>query len=100
MMICILLVYIIRITRSELRYIGVISVGKEYKLESSAWLKFLYWTYSQMSNIRCTKSPNLNVSHLILKLSSPGPLKPGVQSRMLLEQHRMLQLHLSEQQFL
>ena len=59
--------------------------------------------YHQTSDIRCTKSQNLNVSHLVLHLSLPNLLKPGVKSRikMQLEQRRqaMLQLHLSDEQF-
>ena len=38
--------------------------------------------YRQTSNISCTKSLNLNVSCLVLQLSLPNPLKPGVKSRM------------------
>ena len=60
-------------------------------------------TYRKISNIRRINSPNLNVSRLVLQLSLPNPLKPGVKSRMtmLLEQRRqaMLQLHLSDRQF-
>ena len=37
--------------------------------------------YCQISNKRHTKSPNLNVSRLVLQLSLPNPLKPGVKSR-------------------
>ena len=59
--------------------------------------------YRKVSNIRRTKSQNLNASRLILSLSLPNPLKPGVKLRMKmwLEQLRqvMLQLHLSYQQF-
>ena len=59
-------------------------------------------TYREVSNIRRTKSQNLNASRLVLKLSLPNPLKPGVKLRMKmwLEQRRqaMLQLHLSDQQ--
>ena len=59
--------------------------------------------YRKVSNIRRTKSQNWNDSHLVLKLSVPNPLKPGIKSRMKmwLEQRRqaMLQLHLSDQQF-
>ena len=59
--------------------------------------------YCKISNIRCTKSQHLNVSHLVLQLSLLNPLKPGVKSRMkmYLEQRRqsMLQLHLSDQKF-
>ena len=39
-------------------------------------------TYRKVSNIRRTKSQNLNDSHLVLKSSLPNPLKPGVKSRM------------------
>ena len=39
--------------------------------------------YRKISNIRCTKSPNLNVSLLVLQLSLPNPMKlGGVNSRM------------------
>ena len=38
--------------------------------------------YRKVSNIRRTKSPNLNVSRLALLLSLPNPLKPGVKLRM------------------
>ena len=33
--------------------------------------------YRKKSNIRRTKSQNLNDSHLVLRLSFPNPLKPG-----------------------
>ena len=39
-------------------------------------------TYRQFSNIRCTQSQNINGSRLILQLSLPNPLKPGVKLRM------------------
>ena len=63
-----------------------------------------YWcNYRQISNIRRTKSQNLNVSRLVLQLSLPNLLKPCIKLRMkmLLEQRRqaMLQLHPSGQQF-
>ena len=38
--------------------------------------------YRQTSNIRHTKSLNLNVSRLVLQLSLPNPLKPHVKLRM------------------
>ena len=38
--------------------------------------------YRKISNIRRTKSQNLNVSRLVLQLFSPNPMKPGVKSRM------------------
>ena len=37
--------------------------------------------YHQTCNIRRTKLHNLNVSRLVLKLSVPNQLKPGVKSR-------------------
>ena len=40
------------------------------------------WYYRKISNIRRTKSPNLDVARLIVQLSSPNPKKPGVTSRM------------------
>ena len=58
--------------------------------------------YLKTSNISHTKSQNLNDSCLILQLSLPIPLKPGVKSRMkmYLEQHwqAMLHLHWSDQE--
>ena len=59
----------------------------------------------QTSIIRCNKSPNLNVSHLVLHLSLPvpNPLNPGVKLRMKMQLEQrwqaMIQLHLSDQQF-
>ena len=38
--------------------------------------------YRKISNMRCTKSQNLNDSCLILQLFLPNPFKPGVKSRM------------------
>ena len=38
--------------------------------------------YRKISNIRRTKSQNLNNYRLVLQLSLPNPLKPGVKSRM------------------
>ena len=46
---------------------------------------FGYYYYSQTSKRSCTKSQHLNVSHLVLQLSLPNPLKPGVKSRMKME---------------
>ena len=40
------------------------------------------WNYRKFSNIRRTKSPNLNVPRIVLKLSLPNPMKSGVKSRM------------------
>ena len=41
-----------------------------------------YLHYRKISNIRRTKSTNLNASRLVLQLSLPSPMKPGVKSRM------------------
>ena len=61
------------------------------------------YTYLQTSNIRHNKYKNLKVSRLVLQLSLPNPLKPGVRSRMgvFLEQRRqvLLQQHLSDPHF-
>ena len=38
--------------------------------------------YRQVSNISHTKSQHINGSRLVLQLSLPNPLKPGVKSRM------------------
>ena len=46
------------------------------------WIKVIQSTVRQTSSLKCTKSKNLNVSHLVLQLSLPNPLKPGVKSRM------------------
>ena len=35
-------------------------------------------SYHQACDIRCIKSQNLNVSHLVLQLSLSNPMKPGV----------------------
>ena len=45
----------------------------------SNWMNKMY---RQFSNIRRTESPYLNVSRLILQLSLPNPLKPGVKLKM------------------
>ena len=38
--------------------------------------------YRKVSNIRRTKSQNLTASRLVLQMSLPNPMKPGVKSRM------------------
>ena len=68
--------------------------------ESCLWLLFIHFTqmvskglknsirnlfsmrYRKISNIRCTKSKNLNVSRLLLQLYLCNILKPVVKSRM------------------
>ena len=39
-------------------------------------------TYRKITNIRRTKSQNLNDSRIVLQLSLSNPLTPGVKSRM------------------
>ena len=61
-----------------------------------------HYDYRKTSSISRTKFQNLNVSCILMQLSSLNSLKPGVKLiMMLLEQRRqtMLQLHLSYQQF-
>ena len=43
---------------------------------------YIHTLYRKVSNIRRTKSQNLNASRLILQLPLPNPLKPGVKLRM------------------
>ena len=57
-------------------------LNKVHYPNSSKVLHLLLTEYHQISNISCTKSKNLNVSHFMLQLSLPNPLKPGVKSRM------------------
>ena len=45
-------------------------------------LLVVYFEYRKISNIRRTKSLNLNVPRLVLQLSLPNLMKPGVKSRM------------------
>ena len=47
-----------------------------------SWNEYGWIYYRKISNIRCTKFPNFNVSCLVLQLSLPNPMKPGVKSRM------------------
>ena len=53
-------------------------------LYNSADPVYLSWTNNdrQLPNIRGTQSQNINVSRLVLQLSLPNPLKPGVKLRM------------------
>ena len=55
----------------------------EYLSNTDGWaLMIWYYQYRQFSNISCTQSQNVNVSHLVLQLSLPNPLKPCVKLRM------------------
>ena len=66
-------------------------------------IQLLIENYRHFPNIRRNKFQTLNVSCLVLQLSLPNPLKPGVKPgiKMQLEQRRqtMIQLHLNDQQF-
>ena len=53
-------------------------INHEYHLITSS----VCTTYRKISNIRRTKSQNLNDFHFVLKSSLPNLLKPGVKSRM------------------
>ena len=66
--------------------VSEVGVAKHIKVflsfvNSKCGRKMISWgnpTNCQTSNIRCTKSQNLNVSCLVLQLFLPNPLKPGV----------------------
>ena len=84
--------------------VKLLHIGARTKCQTFfSCLSALFVYYRKISNIRRTKSLNLNVSRLVLQLSLPNPMKPGVKSRMKMElEHRrqaMLQLHLSDRQF-
>ena len=48
----------------------------------SGYIFNLYRYYRKISNTSRTKSQTLNVSRLVLQLSLPNPMKPGVKLRM------------------
>ena len=56
-------------------------------------------THRKMSDISRTKLQNSYDSRLVLHLSLPSSLKPGVRARMKMQLSALLQLHLSDQQF-
>ena len=60
--------------------------------------------YRKLSNIRRTKSQNLNDSRLVLQLPLSNPLEPGVKSRMKMQlgqrRQAILQLLLSDQKLI
>ena len=72
---------------------GSANERRHYNVMSSHWLnpypewsldpyQMLYHvSYCQTSNISCTKSQNINASCLVLQLSLPNPLKPGIKLR-------------------
>ena len=51
------------------------------EIECSTFCRQHFQIYRKVSNIRRTKSPNLNVSCFVLQLSLLNPMKPGVKSR-------------------
>ena len=59
----------------------ILAMGLPYLLKVPTWRKAIL-KYCQTSNIRHTKSQHLNASCLVLQLSLPNPLKPGVKLRM------------------
>ena len=56
--------------------------SKEYMWVSAKLDDLQLEMYHEISNMRCTQSQNSNDSRLVLQLSLPNPLKPGVKSRM------------------
>ena len=48
------------------------------KIQASSFRKTQKRMYRKISDIRRIKFLNLNVSHFVLQLSLPNPLKPGV----------------------
>ena len=64
---------------------------------------YILMNYHKTSSINRTKSQSLNVSCILVQLSSRNPLKPDVKLRMKMQfeqcRQAMLQLHLSYQQF-
>ena len=62
------------------------TITNKKKMKISNWKNFsanlTQLLYCKISNIRSTKSQNLNDPHLLLPLSLFNPLKPGVKSRM------------------
>ena len=61
---------------TDLKLTLTISNDDTYHINDQ-WLGARRW-YRQPSNIRHTKSQNFNASHIVLQLSLPNPLKPGV----------------------
>ena len=61
-----------------------INLAPEWLMEvwSTQSIGILNLHYCKIFNISGTKSPNLNVSHLVLQLSLPNLMKPDVKSRM------------------
>ena len=53
-----------------------------YPRKVTRWWNLDITVYRQASNIRRNKSQNFNVSGLVLQVSLPSPLRPGVKSRM------------------
>ena len=53
-----------------------------HQIAANFWHMYATTAYRKISNIRRTKSPNLNVPRLVLQSSLTNPMKPGVKSRM------------------
>ena len=60
----------------------ICGVMKLEKISQVRLVHIIYKDYRKISNISRTKSPNLDVFRLVLQLSLPNPMKPGVKSRM------------------
>ena len=61
---------------------GSNSTGNHQDITIEYVAKLHVLNYRQFSNIRRTQSPNIDISRLVLQLSWPNPLKPGVELRM------------------
>ena len=71
------------VTLKDMDKINHYSTTPKYnRAQSHAPWYLILGKYHKISNIRYTKSPNLNYSHFILQLSLLDPLKRGVKSRM------------------
>ena len=66
------------VTRTSVNALCVNDISES--TETHAFVR--YGDYRKISNISRTKSSHLNVSRLVLQLSLPNPIKPGVKSRM------------------
>ena len=58
------------------------SKSMKQDLSTSVSLPLCFYMYRRISNIKRTKSQSLNNPRLVLHLSLPHPLKPGIKSRM------------------
>ena len=62
----------------------LLNANVSYQIIEWYWHQFIWTllTYCTYNYARRTQAQNVNVPRLILQLSLPNPLKPGVKSRM------------------